>query len=51
MSQQHFVISVKYKYIDMLKLQGNEDVFKFLKKEISNFEKPGGSCKAETYSS
>lgn len=49
-SQQLFLISVKEKYIDLLKLQENEEVFGFLKKEISNLEGSGGRCKREIHS-
>lgn len=44
-SQQHFVISVKENYFELLKLQ-DDDVFNFLREKVSKIESSGGSCKA-----
>ncbi|MFP5387570.1 MAG: DUF3015 family protein [Bacteriovoracia bacterium] len=50
-SQQLFVIAVKEKYIDLLRLHESRDVFNFLRAEISKIETAGGSCRTSIQSS
>lgn len=51
LSQQLFVVAVKDKYIDLLKLHEKPEVFNFLRAEISKIETAGGSCKTNIHSS